>query len=78
MHYELRILFVLYLSVDCKYLVLTIISDLILLYDGDQRNNICDGSLARPNIFVVTHHFCLVGQYHFSTVALKLHNAAGL
>ena len=63
---------------DYKNLVFTIISDPILLYDISQINNVGDGSLAKPNVFVVTRHFCLVGHYHCSTVALKLHTVAGL
>ena len=61
-----------------KHLVTTIISDLIFMYDIAQFNNVGDGSLAIPNVFVETRHFCLVVHYHGSTVALKSHTATGL
>ena len=75
---ELHIRLFLRFSADYEHLVLTIISESIFLYDISQINNVCDNSLAKPDIFVVTHHFCLVGHYHGSTVALKLHSAAGI
>ena len=78
MYYELHIRFFLQLLMYYKHLVLNIISDPILLYDIAQSNNIGDGSLAKPNIFVVTRHFCLVGHYHCSTVAIKSHTSVGL
>ena len=63
---------------DYEHLVLTIISEPILLYDTAQSNNVGDGSLAKPNVFVLARHFCLVGHYHGPIVALKSHTAAGL
>ena len=48
MHSELHIRFLLRLLVDYKHLVITIISEPILLYDISQRNNISDSSLAKP------------------------------
>ena len=77
-HSELYIRFVLRFYVDYEHIVPTIISDLILMYDIAQSYNVGDGSLAKPNAFVVTHHFCLVGHYHGYTVALKLHTDSGL
>ena len=44
---------------EYENIVLTIISDPILMYDIAQSNNIGDGSLAKINVFVVTHHFSL-------------------
>ena len=77
MHSELHIRYVLHFLVEYKHLVITIISDLIFLYDIAQSNIIGDGSLAKPICFVVTRHFCLGGHYHCSTVALKSHTAVG-
>ena len=78
MHSELHIWFVLYFLVDYEHLVLTIISDPILLYDVAQSNNVGDGSLTEPNVFVVTRNFCLVGPFHGSIIAIESHAAAGL
>ena len=78
MHFELHIRFFLRFSVDYEHLVLTIISDLILMYDISQSNNVGDGSLAKPNLFVVTLNFCLVGHSHGTTLALKSHTSARL
>ena len=64
--------------VDYEHLALTIIGDLILLYDISQSNNLGDGSLAEPICFVIARHFCLLGHYHDTTVAIESHNAAGL
>ena len=77
-HYELHIWFVLRFLVEYEHLVFTIICDPIFLYDIAQRNNVGDGSLAEPNIFVVARHFCLVDHYHGTTVAIDSHSAAGL
>ena len=49
-----------------------------MLCDIDQSNNVGDGSLAEPNVFVTALHFCLVCHYHGTTVALESHTAAGL
>ena len=62
---------------DYEHLVLTIIGDPILLYDVSQINDVGDGSLAEPNIFVIARHFCLVVQYHGTTVSRESHAAAG-
>ena len=78
MHSELHIRFVLHFSVDYKHLVFTITSEPILLHDISQSNNICDGSLAKPNVFVIARHFCLVGHYHGTTIALESHASAVL
>ena len=48
------------------------------MYDIAQINNVGDGSLAKPNVFVEPRHFCLVVHYHGFTVALKSHTADGL
>ena len=77
MHSELHIWFVLCFLVDYEHLVLTIISDPILLYDISQSYNIGYGSLAEPNVFVITRHLCLVGHYYGSTTALESHTATG-
>ena len=77
-HSELHIRFVLRFSVDYEHIVLTIIGDPIMLYDISQNNNVGDGFLAEPIFFVVTRHFCLVGHYHGSTIALEYHTAAGI
>ena len=77
-HFELHIRFVLRFSVDYEHLFLTIISDPILLYDVSQIDDVGDGSLAEPNICVVTRHFCLVVHYHGTTIALESRYAAGL
>ena len=78
MHSELHIWFVFRFLVDYKHILLIIISDLILLYDISQINNIGDGPLAKPFVFVATRHFPLVGHYHGFTVYLKSHTADGL
>ena len=78
MNSELHIRFVLHFSLEYKHLVFIIISDPIFMYDVAQSNNICDSSLAKPNIFVVTRHFFLVIPYNCFTVALKLHAVSGL
>ena len=77
-HYELHIWFVLRFLVEYEHLVFTIIGDPILLYDIAQRNNVGDGSLAEPNIFVVARHFCLVDHYHVTTISPESHAAAVL
>ena len=76
LHSEFHIWFVLRFSVDYEHLVLTIIGNLILLYDISQCNNVGDGSLSEPNVFVVARHFCLVGHYHGTAVALEFHTDA--
>ena len=77
-HSEFHICFALRLLVDNEHLVFTIIGDLILMYDIFQSNDVGDGSLAEPNVFVIARHFCLVGHYHGTTIALESHDAAGL
>ena len=77
-HYELHIWFALRFSVDYKHLFFTIICDPIFLYDVSQSNDVGDGSLAEPNVFVIARYFCLVGHYHGTTIALESHAAAGL
>ena len=63
---------------DYEHLVLAIIGDPILMYDVSKSNDVGDGSLAEPNVFVIAHHFCLVDRYHGTTIALESHAAAGL
>ena len=41
-------------------------------------NDVGDGSLAEPNVFVVARHFFLVGHYHGNTISLESHADAGL
>ena len=77
-HSEFHIWFFLRFLVEYEHLVFTIIGDPILLYDVAQSNDVGDGSLAEQNVFVVARHFCLVGHYHGTTIALESHAAAGL
>ena len=66
-HSEFHIWFALRFSVDFEHLVFTIISDPIFLYDVAQSNDVGDGSLAEPNIFVIARHFLPCGSlpwYH--------------
>ena len=77
-HSEFHIWFDLRFSVDYEHLVFTIIGDPIFLYNVSQSNDVGDGSLAEPNIFVIAQHFCLVGHYHGTTIALESHAASGL
>ena len=62
---------------DYEHLVFTIIGDLILLYEVAQTNDVGDGSLAEPNVFVIARHFCLVCHYG-TTIALESYVDAGL
>ena len=75
-HSELHIWFFLHFLVDYEHIVLTIIVELIFLYDIAQSNNVGYGSLAEPNIIFVACHFCIVGHYHSTTVVLESHTAA--
>ena len=77
-HSELHIWFALRFSVDYEHLVFTIIGDPIFLYDVAQSNDVGDGSLAEPNIFVIARHFCPVGHYHGTTIALESYATAGI
>ena len=77
-HSELHIWFDLRFSVEYENLVLTIIGDPIFMYDVAQINDVGDGSIAEPNIFVIVRHFGLVGHYHGTNIALEYHAAAGL
>ena len=63
---------------DYEHLVFTIIGDPIFLYNVSQSNDVGDGSLAEPNVFVMARHLCLVGHYHGTTIAFESHAAAGL
>ena len=76
-HSEFHILFALRFLVDYEHLVFTIIGDPILLYDIAQSNDVGDVSLAEPNVFVIARHFCLVGHYYSTTIAIASHAAAG-
>ena len=77
-HSGFHIWFALRFSVDYEHLVFTIIGDPIFLYDVAQSNDVGDGSLAEPNIFVIARHFFLVGHYHSTTIDLESHAASGL
>ena len=70
---ELHILFTICFSVDYEHIVLAIIGDPILLYEVAQRNDVVNGSLVEPNVFVTARHFCLVGHYHVTTISLESH-----
>ena len=61
-----------------EHIFLTIRGDPISLYDISQSNDVGDGSLAEPNVFVIARHFPLVGHFHGTTIALESHAAAGL
>ena len=77
-HSEFHIWFFLRFLVEYEHLVFAIIGDPILLYDVAQSNDVGDGYLSEPNFFVIARHFCLVGHYHGTTIALESHAAAGL
>ena len=77
LHYEFHIWFSLRFLVEYEYLVFTIIGDPIFLYDVAQSNDVGDVSIAEPNVFVIARHFCLVGHYHGTTIALESHAASG-
>ena len=49
-----------------------------MLYAVAQSNDVGDGSIAEANVFVIARHFCLVGHYHGTTIALESHDAAGI
>ena len=72
-HSEIHICFALRFSVYYEHLALTIIGDPILLYDVAQINDVGDGYLAEPNIFVIARRFCPVGHNHGTTIALESH-----
>ena len=78
MHSELHIWFALRFLGDYEHLVLTIIGDPILMYEVAQSNDVGDGSLAKPNVFVISRHFCRVGRYYGIIIALDSHADAGL
>ena len=48
------------------------------MYDVYQSNDVGDGSLAEPKVFVIARNFCLVGHCHGTTIVLESHAAAGL
>ena len=48
------------------------------MYDVAQSNDVGDGSLVEPNVFVIARHFFLMGHYHGNTTDLESHGSAGL
>ena len=78
LHSEIHICFGLLFLVYYEHIVFTIIGEPIFLYGVAQSNDVGDGSLAEKHIFVIARHFCLVGHYHGTPIALESHAASGL
>jgi hypothetical protein len=60
-----------------KHLIITIVSDSVLLDDIAQSDDIGDGFLVVPHVRMIARHLCLVGNHHGSTIALQSHTLAG-
>ena len=73
MHPKLHVWLVLRFTVDHEHPIITIICDVVLLDQVAQRDDVGDGLVTVPHIFVVPKHLCFLCHSHCTNITLQSH-----